>query len=544
MAYASGAVLMPVALLFVFSAWIQPSRTAERGRLLEYVGTDACAACHRRIYDAYASTAMARTSGPAAPNVIEGSFDHGPSGVSYDVRRQGGAAFLSYDRAGPRQLHGTLQLKYYIGSNTRGRAFLFAIDRFLYQSPIDYYTAKHAWDMSPGDAHVREMALNHPADSTCLFCHASRVQSPEGGTANRFTGDAFLQPGVGCERCHGPGSDHANGRGPIVNPARLTAGRRDSVCQQCHLKGEARIALQHRAEEDYAPGDLFSDYVAIFVREDAAVDRLGAISQVEALALSLCKRRSGDGLSCITCHDPHTQPNDSAKPAYYRARCLGCDAPLSQTHYAAQPDCVACHMPRINSADIGHTMVTDHRIERTGRPAPPKTGGGRLIEFGRLQPRSRELGLAYGEVALRGDAAAAREAFRLLQDVVPSAEPDPDVLVRLAYLYQVRGDFDQAERLYDRALKDDPNRAVASANLGVLCARRGMLPRAIELWRAAFDNNPHLSELGINLANGLCAAGDAAAAREVLERVLKHNPDLGAARTLLSDTTDARCARR
>ena len=68
--------------------------------------------------------------------------------------------------------------------------------------------------------------------------------------------------------------------------------------------------------------------------------------------------------------------------------------------------------------------------------------------------------------------------------------------------------------------------------------------RAIELWRPAFDKNPQLSDLGVNLANGLCAAGNAAAARQVLERVLQHNPDLGAARALLSDATDAGCARR
>ena len=91
--------------------------------------------------------------------------------------------------------------------------------------------------MSPGYAQLVEMELNHPVDSTCLFCHASRVQRPVNGTVNKFAGDAFLQPGVGCERCHGPGSDHVKGLGPMVNPAKLTGDRRDSVCNQCHLEG-------------------------------------------------------------------------------------------------------------------------------------------------------------------------------------------------------------------------------------------------------------------------------------------------------------------
>jgi Tfp pilus assembly protein PilF len=543
MSYSSGAALTAVVLLLWLPLSTRASYSGERAEQLDYVGNETCAACHRPIYDSYAATAMARTSGPAAPNVIEGSFDHGPSGVSYQVRRQGRDAFLSYDRPGPRQLHGTQQLKYYIGSNTRGRTFLFAIDRFLYQSPINYYAAKQAWEMSPGYAHVREMELNRPVDATCLFCHASRVEPAESGTSNRFAGEAFLQPGIGCERCHGPGSNHVKGLGPMINPARLAGERRDSVCHQCHLKGEARIATRHRSGEDYVPGDVFSDYVAIFVREDAASDRLGAISQVEALALSACKRRSGEALSCITCHDPHVQLGESRKSEYYRARCLGCHAPMAE-HYPRQPDCAACHMPRIDSADIGHTMVTDHRIVRTRRPESQATGSGRLIEFGRQQPRARELGLAYGEMALRGDAGAAREAFQRLQELLPSTAGDPDVLIRLAYLYQIRGDLEHAETLYDRALNEDAARAVAVANLGVLYARRGMLTRAIELWRPAFDKNPQLSELGVNLANGWCATGNAAAARQVLQRVLQHNPDLGVARALLSDATDARCTRR
>ncbi len=85
MMYACGAALTPAVLLLLLSPWTQSSRTGERARPLEYVGNEACSACHRRIYESYSSTAMARTSGPALPNVIEGSFDHGPSGVSYQV---------------------------------------------------------------------------------------------------------------------------------------------------------------------------------------------------------------------------------------------------------------------------------------------------------------------------------------------------------------------------------------------------------------------------------------------------------------------------
>jgi Flp pilus assembly protein TadD len=508
------------------------------------VGNDACRPCHQAIYESYSRTAMARTSGPAFPP-LEGSFRHAPSGVSYRVYRDGPIARLTYDRAGGPPLHGTQELKYYVGSNTRGRTFLFEIEGFLYQAPINYYAVRNVWDMSPGYGTLRAMELNHPVDSTCLFCHASRVQPTRTGTVNGFTGAPFLQNGVGCERCHGAGGDHVNGAGPMVNPAKLTGVRRDSVCVQCHLEGEARIARAGRSQEDYQPGDVLSDDLAIFVREDDAQQRRAAVSHVESIALSLCKRTSGAALSCITCHDPHVQPGAAEKSSYYRARCLACHAPKTAGHYPREPDCTACHMPRMESADISHTVVTDHRIMRTRQADRSRAATvGRLVTFGDAPSDARDLGLAYGEVALRGNPFAAREALRLLEGARQQHPDDADVLTRLGYLYQARGDIDTAEQYYERALQRDPDRAAVAANLGVFYANRGRLRPALELWRHAFDKNPQLSDIGVNLGRLLCGIGDADHARAALQRVLTHNPDLASARQALADVAQRGCARR
>lgn len=512
------------------------------GQLRTEVGNQACRPCHEDIYESYSRTAMARTSGPALPELIEGSFEHAPSRVSYRILRQARTGVLTYDRAGSPELHGSQPLKYYVGSKTRGRTFLFEIDGFLYQAPINYYTAKDGWEMSPGYSQLREMELNHPVDSTCLFCHSSRVQPALKGTVNRFAAEAFLQDGVGCERCHGPGSDHIRGLGAMINPGKLAGERRDSICEQCHLEGEARIARAGRSQQDYRPGERLSDYLAIFVRENNAKQRRGAVSHVESLAVSRCKVESGDRLSCLTCHDPHVQPGAEERAGYYRAKCIACHAPMAERHYPRQQDCTACHMPRMESADIAHTAVTDHRIIRqrqNDRPRSPEVG--RLVQFGNPRPAARDLGLAYGEVALRGDAFAAREALRLLENVRREQPDDRDVLTRLGYLHQARGDFDLAEKLYERVRKQDSDSAVVVANLGVFYARRGMLRQSLELWRTAFDNNPQLSEIGVNLGRGLCAVGDADGARAALQRVLKHNPDMGVARIALAEIAQRGC---
>jgi hypothetical protein len=490
------------------------------------VGNDACRACHQEIYDSYSRTAMARTSGPAFPP-LEGSFRHQPSGVSYRVYREGQSAFLGYERSGTPPLRGRQELNYYVGSNTRGRTFLFDIDGFLYQAPINYYAAKNVWDMSPGYASLRTMELNHPVDSTCLFCHASRVQPVRTGTVNGFDAPPFLQNGVGCERCHGAGGDHVRGAGPMINPATLTGARRDSICMQCHLEGEARIARAGRSQQDYRPGDRLSDVLAIFVREDDARQRRAAVSHVESMALSACRRRSGDALACITCHDPHVQPDGVERAGYYRAKCVGCHAPKAAAHYPRQRDCTACHMPRMDSADISHTVVTDHRIVRAPHADPPRSADvGRLVPFGDTGADPRDLGLAYGEVALRGSTFAAGEALRLLEAARLQNPDDVDVLLRLAYLHQAHGHAETAERYYEQIVAHDPGRAIAAANLGVFYVRRGRVRETLDMWRNAFDRNPQLSELGVNLSRLLCDTGDADEARAVLQRVLKHNPDL------------------
>jgi tetratricopeptide repeat protein/cytochrome c554/c'-like protein len=509
-----------------------------------YVGNEACRSCHEEIYDGYSRTAMARTSGPARPNLIEGAFRHEQSGVEYRVLAEGEKAYLAYERPGDPGLRGRQELAYHVGSNTRGRTFLFQIEGLLYKSPINFYTETKGWDMSPGNHPLREMELK-PAPRNCLFCHASRIQ-PASGAPNRYGSAPFLQDGVGCERCHGPGGEHVQGRGAMVDPALLTGGRRDSVCIQCHLLGDANVRRPGKTIEMYRPGDLLSDYVATFVYDGAGRGALGAVSQVEALAQSQCMRRSGDRMACITCHDPHTVVPAAERVAYYRDKCLSChERPFADRHQQGSLDCIGCHMPRRRSADLphAHTQVTDHRIlRRAGKPParPLAPGPRRLVPFGAAQADSRELGLAYAEVALEGDVYASQEALRLLPQALPRYPRDVEVLTGLGFLYHQLERNGPAAEMYERALQaDTPAPESAATNLGVIYASKGDLGKALVLWKGVFGENPGLSEVGVNLAVGLCQAGDTAKARETLVEVLRYQPDLARARAMLRELESA-----
>src|SRR5262249_57098689 len=82
--------------------------------------------------------------------------------------------------------------------------------------------------------------------------------------------------------------------------------------------------------------------------------------QPVGLMQSACYRQSRGGLSCTSCHDPHTRT--STDRAAYEAVCLSCHHAPAQTacKVSAATGCVGCHMPR-RDATRGMIM-TDHWI--------------------------------------------------------------------------------------------------------------------------------------------------------------------------------------
>jgi len=180
---------------------------------------------------------MAHSSGRALDIPKEAVFDHQPSRTHYTVRRNVGHPSVRFRVNG---VEGERPLGYFIGSGRVGRSYLFQSDGFLFEAPVSWYASRSLWDVSPGYRNDSTVNLTRPVEPACLECHASGVR-PIAGTVNKYAAPPFAQEGVTCDRCHGDGEEHAHARGPIVNPSKLDAERRDSVCQQCHLSGAVRI---------------------------------------------------------------------------------------------------------------------------------------------------------------------------------------------------------------------------------------------------------------------------------------------------------------
>ncbi|HXY51459.1 MAG TPA: cytochrome c3 family protein [Terriglobales bacterium] len=514
-----------------------------------YVGNDACARCHAAIFESYAGSSMAHASGPAADQFRPADFVHAKSGVHYRIYGEGGHAWLSFERPGDPLVHGRRELLYYIGSGRRGLTYLFEVDGFLFESPVNWYGDQRVWDMAPAYQTATRIPMNLPAYSSCLHCHVSGMQPPVKGTENRYASPVLTQAGVACERCHGPGTAHLQG-GPIVNPAKLPAARRDEVCMQCHLEGKVAIERTGHHLYEYRPGDNLSDYVRYFVLEGSSDSHLGAVSQFEAFAQSICKKKSADAMSCTSCHDPHSEPTPATRVSYYRSRCLACHgAAFGERHHPNKADCTACHMPATQSTDVAHTEVTDHRIPR--RPlvtqqwlADATESKPRLVPF----PSSagadlRDRALAWQTLADRGMSSACSEAEHLLHQAVAQFPDDPALLAALAYVEQRGGERDGARELYQRALTYEPASLDAADNLGVLEAQTGHLAHAVSLWQGVFEHAPYRSSVGMSLAYAFCASGQYEQARSYTLRVLEFDPDWEAAKTFLKhlDRTPPTC---
>ena len=108
----------------------------------------------------------------------------------------------------------------------------------LYQAPVGFYTTRNAWDFAPG--YERDVApdFTRPITRECLFCHTTSAKLAP-ASVNRYT---EITHGIQCERCHGDVTSHDK----LVNPAKLAPRLRDSVCEQCHLAGQVRLAQPDR----------------------------------------------------------------------------------------------------------------------------------------------------------------------------------------------------------------------------------------------------------------------------------------------------------
>jgi Flp pilus assembly protein TadD len=357
---------------------------------------------------------------------------------------------------------------------------------------------------------------------------------------NRYQGLPFLHGGITCESCHGESNQHlaTQGKAKILNPASLNADLRDSICISCHLEGDVSIERAGQSALNYRPGEPISRYLAYYVRTGANLtDR--AVSEVEQLSQSTCKRMSGDRMSCMNCHDPHYTPDASQRVAFYRAKCLAChnQPQFAKTHHPDNNDCTSCHMPRTGARNVLHVAWTDHRIRKLPEAtvsAAQSADQGELTAIFSPGTTQRDDAMANYQALLEGDRSREPVAWDQLNAQRSGLTNDVAALDALGNLSAERGEQDQAEKAFRKVLELAPSDLTALSNLGTLLAKEGKLKEGAALLNKAFDRNQDIPGLAMNLARVQCMAGDGQAARTTLTTALVYCPNVEDMRRLLT----------
>ncbi len=339
----------------------EKAQEAQTATSAKYVGSQACQKCHAEIYERWKKTPMA--------NVVRDPREH-PDAIIPNPATNSVAKF-SVD-----------QVAFVYGSLWKQRYFTKIGDDY-FPLPVQWEVANHKWSKymvpSSGDWWAPLYPpdnMKRPTGPLCDGCHSVDYD---------IHTKQVVEWNVGCERCHGPGSEHVAKptRGNIVDPAHMDYVAASDACIQCHSQGQPLTNPIEGKYYDWPVGYNVGLKLADFWRLEG--HKLGETNfyffadgtahknrmQGNDFAQSVMYRR---GVTCFSCHDAHGTGNYAQlrKPA--DKLCLDCHGPSSangprtatleeHAHHkdgSAGSQCVACHMPAIESEGVPNTFVHAH----------------------------------------------------------------------------------------------------------------------------------------------------------------------------------------
>ena len=335
------------------------SNSAPSTETPHYVGSVACQKCHAEIYEHWKKTPMA--------NVVRDPSEH-PEAIIADFSQTN--ALVNFTKADIALVYGSIWKQRYF-KKVGDDYFVFPAQWDVTHKNWKPYFVKADWwaPLYPPDNFRR------PTSALCDGCHSVNYD---------IKTRTVTEWNVGCERCHGPGSEHVKNpvSGNILNPARENYVAASDVCIQCHSQGRPLTNPIDGKYYDWPVGYnvtlKLSDYWRL---ED---HKLGDTTFTHFADGTAHKNRMqgndfvtsqmyAHGVTCFTCHDVHGTefPANLRKPA--SSLCLDCHGPNSpngphaptiaaHTHHksdSAGSECIACHMPNI-AQTLGDVNVRSH----------------------------------------------------------------------------------------------------------------------------------------------------------------------------------------
>jgi hypothetical protein len=290
----------------------------------DWTGSAACRKCHPSHSGRHEASAHATALRPASEHPLAPRFRTGDKPLARDGYR------FSFDSAGVEGYDSVnsieLPLEWAFGAGKQAVTFVTRVNpEWHFEHSFSYYPPLGRFLLTPGHSEIQPGDLKQAAGllykttdprhgiAGCFECHSTGpVRFAADGSAE------IREPGVRCEACHGPASDHIARRARL-GPAKRTAAAWNDFCGRCHRPPASDPA---KVDWNYSWN----------VRH-----------QPVYLSQSRCFASSKGRLSCLTCHDPHAPLGSDA--AAFNSKCAGCHAKIVARHGG---NCVDCHMPRIS----------------------------------------------------------------------------------------------------------------------------------------------------------------------------------------------------
>lgn len=272
--------------------------------------------------------------------------------------------------------------------------------RYFTKVGDDYFPLPAQWDIANKKwlpYHVADTG----ADWWTAFYPSANTARPTGPTCDGCHSVNYdihtkqvTEWNVGCERCHGPGSEHVAQptRNNILNAARMGPVASTDTCIQCHSQGRPLTPLIEGKAYDWPVGFRLGLNLHDYWRlEEIALGQTNFTQFADGTAhknrmqgndfvQSVMYRR---GVTCASCHDVHGTGNYAQLREPVGQLCLDCHSPggrngpraatfEAHTHHkdgSPGSQCVACHMPKIATEGVTGSFVRSH----TFRFIPPST---------------------------------------------------------------------------------------------------------------------------------------------------------------------------
>lgn len=392
------AVAITIVALTLFSVVTPRAATAEGA---SYVGNAACSGCHEQATAEWAGSHHDLAMQEATPETVLGDFSNATFnyfGVTTTFSQEGDTFFIKTDNAA-----GELE--------TYPVAYVFGVEPLQqYLLPMDggrLQALSIAWDSRPTNEGGQRWYHLYPDENvpagdplhwtggffnwntSCAECHSTDVEKRYDAVNDRFD-THYEQIDVGCEACHGPGSEHAllaaagtlspaqtgfemslkargtwqwaEGADIAQRSERLTSNHQIDSCARCHAR---RGTLG-----EYHPGKPLLDTHRLAIVEEPLYWPDGQIrEEVYVYGSFIQSKMHQAGVACTNCHNPHS----NQLVAEGNGVCAQChlastyDNPTHHRHQiaAAGSACVDCHMP--SQLYMGVDSRRDHSM-RIPRP--------------------------------------------------------------------------------------------------------------------------------------------------------------------------------